>query len=83
VDLWRDEFSDDIVERAVEVQLAGRTCRMIEMHDLIAMKRRAGWIQDDYDVSEVGRHNVIDESRLRTLVSPELFAHFQSIKSRT
>jgi hypothetical protein len=83
VDLWRDEFSDEIVNRAADVQLAGRVCRMIEVHDLLAMKLRAARLQDDYDVSEILRNNTIDESRLGTLVTPEQIAHFQMIKART
>ena len=83
VDLWKDEFSDDIVRRAVDVVLAGHQCKMIERHDLIAMKLRAQRVKDDSDIVEVVKNGSIDESRLRTLVTPEQFAHFESIKHRT
>src|SRR4051812_13743667 len=53
VDIWKDEFAAEIIERAGVAQLAGSHIRIADPHDLIAMKLQAGPIQDDYDVSEV------------------------------
>lgn len=83
VDVWKDEFTDDVVNRSIEVPIGGRTCRLVEPHDLIAMKLRAHRLKDDYDVLEIFRHNPIDEKRLRSLVTVEQFTHFESIKLRT
>lgn len=83
VDLWKDEFSDEIVRRSIEVQFAGRKCRLVELHDLIAMKLRAARLDDDSDIAHMIRNNQIDELRLRSLVTPDNFAHFESIKLRT
>lgn len=82
VDVWKDEHSDAIVQRAHEVQLAGRRVRLIEPHDLIAMKLRAGRLKDDYDVWEIASRIAIDLGRLQSLVSPEEFARFESIRGR-
>ena len=83
IDLWKDEFSDDIVRRAVEVELVGRRVRVAEAHDLIAMKLRAARVQDDYDISEVLRGQPsIDDGVVRARVTPEQFAHYLSVKQR-
>ena len=47
------------------------------------MKLRAQRLKDDGDIVEMLKREPIDESRLRTLVTPEQFAHFESIKHRT
>ena len=73
----------EIVDRAFETPLKGRICRMVEVHDLIAMKLGVGRLSDDADISKIWLNNTIDDSRLRTLISPEQFAHFESIKRRT
>lgn len=83
VDLWKDQFSDDIINRAVPVMLAGRNCQVIERYDLIAMKLRAQRLKDDSDIIEMLKNEPIDESRLKSLVTPEQFSHFESIKHRT
>lgn len=82
VDLWRDPHTDGIIARAVEVQLAGRSVKLIEPHDLIAMKLRARRMKDDYDVSQILLHTPIDETRLAALVSAEELLHFAGIKTR-
>jgi hypothetical protein len=82
VDLWRDPHADGIIARAVEVKLAGRSVKVIEPHDLIAMKLRARRLKDDDDVSQILLHTPIDESRLASLVSADELSHFAGIKAR-
>jgi hypothetical protein len=82
IDLWKDEHADAIVLRASQAQLAGRTVRIVDVYDLLAMKLRAGRVKDDYDISEIVRENAIDEDRLRSLVSPDQFQHFVGIRNR-
>jgi hypothetical protein len=83
IDIGKDEHAHSIVQRARPVQLAGRTVQIAEVNDLVAMKLRAGRLQDDYDVSEMFRAGRIDEARVQSLVSVDEFAHFLEIKSRT
>lgn len=82
IDIWKDEHADDIIRRAVTVKLAGRDVRMAELHDLIAMKLRAGRLQDDFDISEIAKRNAIDTELLQTYATPEQFAHFREIIAR-
>lgn len=82
VDLWKDEHANEIISRAIEVELAGNPIRIIEPHDLIAMKLRAGRLKDDYDISQMVLTTAIDETRLATMVSAEQFEHFSEIKKR-
>ena len=83
VDIWKDEFADQMIRRATTTNLAGVSVRIVDVHDLIAMKLRAGRQRDDYDVSEICKRTAIDESRLRALVVPDVFARFQNIKRRS
>jgi hypothetical protein len=76
VGVWRAEYSDAIVQRGREVRLAGRTIRMIDPHDLIAMKLRAGRLKDDYDISQILQGTTIDETVLRGLVGLEEMDRF-------
>ena len=82
VDIWKDEHADEIISRAQEVELAGRTVRIADPHDLSAMKLRAGRLQDDYDISEILRGRPIDEARVRSSVTAEEFKHFLDVKRR-
>jgi hypothetical protein len=83
VDIWKDEHSDAIVSRAREVELAGRKIRIADPHDLIAMKLRAGRLQDDYDISEILRSQTIDDAVIGSRVDAAQFSHYQDIKRRT
>jgi hypothetical protein len=83
IDIWKDQYSDDIVARAQLLPFAGKTLRVADPHDLIAMKLRANRVQDDYDISQILSHTTIDEARLQSLVTKSEFAHYQSIKART
>ena len=83
VDLWKDEFADEIVKRAVDVELSGRACRIVERHDLIVRKLRARRLKDDADISEIIKNEAIDETRLQSLVTPAQFDHFLQINKRT
>jgi hypothetical protein len=83
IDLWKDEFSYDIVDRAGEATLGGRTVRIADPNDLVAMKLRAGRPQDDYDVSEMIRAGVVDVAVVRTRVTEEQYARFGAIMART
>jgi hypothetical protein len=83
IDLWKDEFSDEIVRRAVEAELVGRRVRVAEPHDLIAMKLRAGRVQDDYDISEILRGpTAIEDAVVQARVTREQFAHYLAVKQR-
>jgi hypothetical protein len=82
IDLWNDEHANEIIERAVDVALAGKPIHIIEPHDLIAMKLRAGRLKDDYDISQIVLTTAIDETRLATLISTEQFVHFSEIRKR-
>jgi hypothetical protein len=82
IDIWKDDCADDIVRRAVTVKMAGRDIRIAELHDLIAMKLRAGRLQDDFDISEIVKHHVIDTELLESYVTPEKFAHLREIIAR-
>ena len=83
VDLWKDEHADDIIGRAGEVELAGRKIRIIEPHDLIAMKLRARRLKDDYDISQIVLSTPINQIRLSQMVTPEEFTYFIELKKRT
>ena len=83
IDLWKDEFCDDITARAREVQLAGRLIKIVDPTDLVAMKLRAGRPQDDYDISELVRNGVVDEVSLRGRVTGDQLTRYLDIKSRT
>ncbi len=82
VDVWKDEHAAEVIGNAQAVQLAGRSIRIVDPHDLIAMKLRARRLKDDYDISEILSTTPIDEQRLRTLVTPEQFSQFEQIKKR-
>jgi hypothetical protein len=45
VDLWKDEHADDIIRRGIEVELAGRTVRLAEPHDLITSAQFAQFLE--------------------------------------
>jgi hypothetical protein len=83
VDLRKDEHAEKIIQQSREVELAGRSIRIADPHDLIAMKLRARRLKDDYDISEILRSTPIDETRLQSLVTPEQFAQFAEIKKRS
>jgi hypothetical protein len=82
IDIWKDEYSQDIAARAGTVPFDGREVRIADVHDLLAMKLRAARIKDDYDVSEILQHATINESVLQQRVNPEQFQRFLDIKSR-
>ncbi len=83
IDIWKDEFVAGMIQRAATTTLAGRAIRIVDVHDLIAMKLRAGRQQDDYDLSEICKHTAIDESLLRSLTLHESFERFLTIKRRS
>lgn len=82
VDIWKDEFTDQIVARAHNVEMAGRRVRIADAHDLIAMKLRAGRIQDDYDVSEILKGTAINDATVQASVTPEQYQHYLAVKAR-
>lgn len=82
VDIWKDEHADAIIARAREVTLASRLVKIAEPHDLIAMKLRAGRLQDDYDISEIIRGTAIHESIVQSRATSEEFAHYLQVKAR-
>ena len=82
VDIWKDEHADGIIQRSNIVELAGRSVRVIEPHDLIAMKLRARRLKDDYDISQIAQSTVIDPERLKTLVTPQQFEQFKELAAR-
>lgn len=78
----KDAFAEQIIDRALEVELAGRRVRIINPHDLIAMKLRSGRFKDDYDISQILSLQEIDQQRIRDLVTPTEFSQFQLIQKR-
>ncbi len=82
IDLWKDSFADQIVLRAVAVELAGRSVQVAEPHDLIAMKLRADRPQDDYDISEVLKRADIQDAIIRERVDDEQYQSYLAIKKR-
>jgi Nucleotidyl transferase of unknown function (DUF2204) len=83
IDIWKDSHSDEIVQRAIKAKLAGREINIADPHDLIAMKLRAGRLQDDYDISETIKGTPIDDAKIRTGVTAEQFERYLEIKRRT
>jgi hypothetical protein len=82
IDVWKDQFSDEIVSRSREVELADRKVRIADPHDLIAMKLRAGRLRDDYDISEILRNQEIDDATIQSRVEPDQFQHYLEVKKR-
>jgi len=82
IDIWKDEFSDAIIARAVEAQLGELKVRIAEPSDLVAMKLRAGRFIDDYDISEIVRHARVDARIIQQRVTPEQFHRFEAIIRR-
>ena len=83
VDLWNDEYANQIVQRSIDAQLAGRVIRIIHPVDLIAMKLRAQRLKDDCDISQIILNTPLDEAQLALSVTPEQLAHFALIKKRS
>jgi hypothetical protein len=83
VDLQKDEHADAIVRNAVAIELAGRSIRIIEPHDLIAMKLRAGRLKDDYDIAEILLNTAIDLDRLGAMVTADEMQHLNEIRKRS
>jgi hypothetical protein len=82
IDIWKDEHTDGIAARAREVEFQSHLLRVADVHDLIAMKLRAGRLQDDYDIGEITRSATIDEPTLQNLISPTQFERFHQIRLR-
>ncbi|MEI8194320.1 MAG: hypothetical protein WCI73_00265 [Phycisphaerae bacterium] len=82
IDIWKDEYSGAIAARAQEKKLANQMVRVVEVHDLVAMKLRANRFQDDYDISEILKANHIDDSVLTQRVTAAQMEHFQAIRRR-
>ncbi len=82
LDIWKDQFSDQIAARAHDIQIAGRTLRIADVHDLIAMKLRAARFQDDYDISEILRQTSVNDETLRPLITLHEAEHFAAIRER-
>ncbi|GEM_PF-4876273 len=82
VDIWKDEYADEVVGRAPTARMSGREVRIVEAHDLVAMKLRAGRMKDEYDVFEIIRHVHLDEDLIERYVTPEQWATFRRIAER-
>jgi len=82
VDIWKDEFSAEIISRAREADLAGQRVRIAEPHDLVAMKIRAGRVQDDYDITQILRGTPIDDAIVQQRITPEQYARYLELKQR-
>lgn len=82
VDIWKDEYADELVSRACTVRMAGRELRIVEVHDLVAMKLRAGRMQDEYDIFEIIRHVHLDQSLIKRYVTAQQWATFGRIAER-
>jgi predicted nucleotidyltransferase len=83
VDLLYDQFADGILERAQEVELAGRKVRIAEPNDLVAMKLRAGRPQDDYDISEMIKAGVVRDELIQPRVTAEEFDRLHQLRVRS
>jgi hypothetical protein len=83
IDIWKDGHTAGIIARAVPADMAGRSIRIIEPHDLIAMKLRGGRLKDDYDIGEIAASNAIDRQAIEMLVGPELLRRFDDIRRRS
>ena len=82
IDLWKDEFADEIVQRAQPIQLANEQVRVACPEDLIAMKLRADRPQDEYDISEILKARAIDQPRLDRLINRHQAKRFAEIMCR-
>jgi len=82
IDIWKDEHASAIARRAQSATLAGRAVRIADAVDLVAMKLRADRPQDDYDISEIVTHTLIDDAALRERVTDEQWARFEAIRQR-
>lgn len=82
VDIWKDAHVDDMLPRAVTATLGGQPVRIVEVHDLIAMKLRADRPQDDYDVSEILKHTAVSDDTVRGRVTADQYARYEAIKRR-
>jgi len=82
LDIWKDDYVDGIITRSREVTLAGRLIRIADVHDLVAMKLRAGRLQDDYDVSEIIKSGCVDEGVLKERLTSEQLARYKRIGDR-
>ncbi len=83
IDLCKDEFADGIIARAAPADVGGRRVRMIELHDLIAMKLRAGRLNDDADIGQILQNNAVEEGRVAAMVGAEELERFAEIKRRS
>lgn len=82
LDIWKDEFSDQIAARARVLAFRDKTIRIADVHDLIAMKLCADRPQDDYDISEILKKTPLDEAVLAQRVTPGEFTRYLNIKAR-
>ena len=82
VRFWDDASSKEIIARARQADLEGYSIKIVEPHDLIAMKLRVGRLEDDYDISQIVQNTAIDGSHLQQRVTPEQFQHFLDVKKR-
>jgi len=82
IDIWKDEFSDQIAARARTIQFHGRSMRVADVHDLIAMKLRADRPQDDYDISEIIKKTPVEEAVIQNRITAEQFSRYGDIKRR-
>ncbi|MEM1213730.1 MAG: hypothetical protein AAGI68_15690 [Planctomycetota bacterium] len=82
IDLWKDKHAAGTVTRAKRKKIAGRFAKVAEVHDLIAMKLRAGRPQDDYDITEILKAQAIDPAHLATLINKTQYRHFQRLTKR-
>lgn len=82
VDLWKDAHVPEMLGRARSFAIAGRSVRVVDPHDLIAMKLRANRPQDDYDISEIVKTTAVDEALIRQRVTAEEMERYAAIKRR-
>lgn len=82
VDLWKDEHVAGMIDRAVAHQWQGHAVRVVEPHDLVAMKLRADRPQDDYDIGELIKSGIVEVDRLAALVDDAQLTRFKAIAKR-
>jgi hypothetical protein len=82
IDLWKDDHTPGIVQRAVRRKLGDRFVKVAEPHDLIAMKLRADRPQDDYDIAQILETQDIDPLQLKKRITAGQFRRFNAIRIR-
>ncbi len=83
IDIWKDEHANDIISRAKTIELRGSNVLIADANDLVAMKLRAGRLQDDYDISQMIAKKNVDDAVVKSRVTEAQFEHFLQVRARS